>query len=339
MGQNLEDIAKIAGVSRSTVSRVINKSPHVNEETRQKVLEIIREQQFRPNLAARALVTRHTRVLSIVIPQAVGAAFTDPYFPALIDSITHRASQQDYAVMLWIGKDTEEEERFGDRILNHVLFDGMIVTSSVDNDPLVTRLFKAGFPCVLIGPPYLENMCYVDVDNLGGAQIAVSHLLSLKRKHIGTITGPLNMGASKNRLKGYQVAMLERGLPIHDKLIAEGNFDEPSGYQCASQLLDNGVDAIFAASDIMALGALKAIKDRGLRVPEDIALVGFDDMAFATTITPALTTVRQSISDLGIMAANILIGMLDENLHTPRQVFLPTQLIVRDSCGAKLSKR
>lgn len=144
MTQNLEDIARLAGVSRSTVSRVINNHPNVSAATREKVLKIINERQFRPNVAARALVTQRTRVLSVVIPQLLAATFTDPYFPTLLQSITLRANQHDYALMLWVGNSTEEEQRFCDRILNNTLFDGIIIASAVDGDPLVATRCAAG---------------------------------------------------------------------------------------------------------------------------------------------------------------------------------------------------
>ena len=152
MNYGLQHIAKIAGVSKSTVSRVINNQPNVSENTRQRVLEAIQASGYRPNEAARALVTHQTRVLSIVIPAALSATFTDPYFPALVQSISLAANEHNYAIMLWVGNSAEEAERYSDRILNNGFFDGVIIASAVDDDPLLKRLVQTGLPHVLIGP-------------------------------------------------------------------------------------------------------------------------------------------------------------------------------------------
>lgn len=334
MTLNLEDIARLSGVSRSTVSRVINNNPYVSEKTRQRVLEVIKEQDFRPNLAARALVTQRTRTLSMVIPQALGYTFTDPYFPALLQGVIEKANEHDHAVMLWIGSSAEEEDRFRSRIVSNNLVDGVIIASAFQSDPLIPSLARNDFPFVLVGPPPIPNLNFVDVDNQRAAQVAVSHLIRLGWKRIGTITGPQKMGAGQARLDGYRRAFERANLPVDEALIVQGNFDEMSGYLGMRTLLSRSVDAVFAASDMMALGALRAIRERGLRVPEDIGIVGFDDMPVAAATTPPLTTVRQPIRELGALAAQMLIGLLDQPASRPNQIILQAQLIVRDTCGA-----
>jgi LacI family transcriptional regulator len=336
MKQGLEEIAKLAGVSKSTVSRVVNNQPNVNEKTRQRVMEIIREANFRPNKAARALVTQHTRVLSVVIPQPLAAAFTDPYFPRLLQSISMKANQRDYAIMLWIGDNAEEEDRFSERILNNSFFDGVLIASAVDNDPLVHRLIGAGFPYVMIGPPQPGVPYYVDVDNLGASREAVRHLIALKYRRIGTITGAMNMGAAQHRLQGYVNALSEAGLPVDDDLILSGDYSETKSHEAMRHLIALGVDAVFCASDVMALGAVRAIVDAGLRVGRDIGVVGFDDMPFAATLHPPLTTVRQPIQSLGERAADILMRLVEGQTVPKEHILLPAHLIVRQSCGASL---
>ncbi len=336
MKQGLEEIAKLAGVSKSTVSRVVNNQPNVNEKTRQRVVEIIREFNFRPNKAARALVTQHTKVLSVVIPQPLAATFTDPYFPRLLQSISGKANQQDYAIMLWIGDNTEQEDRFTDRILNNSFFDGVLIASAVDDDPLVTRLKGAGFPYVLIGPPQRGVPYYVDVDNLGASREAVRHLLALRYQRIGTITGVMNMGAAQHRLQGYQDALAEAGIEVDPELICPGDYNEIQSYEAMRHLLTQGVDAVFCASDVMALGAVRAISDAGLRVGIDIGVVGFDDMPFAATLHPPLTTVRQPIAELGEHATDILMRLIEDEVVPTDHVLLPAHLIVRQSCGASV---
>ncbi len=331
---NLEDIARLAGVSRSTVSRVINDHPNVSERTRRKVWRVVREQNFRPNLVARALVTHQTRILSLVIPQAIAYTFTDPYFPLLIQGVMSEANGQDYAVMLWVGSSTEEEERFCDRILNNSTFDGVLVASAVTDDPLIPRLTHAGFPLVVVGPPPLENLNYVDVNNVEGARTAVRHLIEVGRQRVAVITGPLNMGAARDRLEGYIQALEDAGRSPDGDLVVEGDFNEAAGYACMKTLLQRKVDGVFASSDMLAMGALRAIQERGLRVPDDISLVGFDDLPVAATSNPPLTTVRQPIFEMGAQAAQALIGLLDGTLAVPYQQILSTELVVRGSCGA-----
>jgi len=336
MNRNLEDIAKIAGVSRSTVSRVINNQPNVSEDTRRRVLSVIEEHNFRPNIAARALVTQQTRVLSVVIPKAVSDTFTDPYFPTLIQGAMTAASQQEYAVMLWIGNAAEDEERFFQRILSNSLFDGVIVASALTDDPLRLWLQRAGFPYVFIGAPQDESLNYVDVDNVQAGQAAVSHLIRLGYQRIGTLAGPQKLGAAIDRLKGYRLALERAGRRIDNDLIIESQFTEVAGYMNMKKLLQRHVDAVFAASDVIAFGAMRAIREQGLRIPQDVAVIGFDDIDSAAQAFPPLTTVRQPILEEGAAAARVLIDLIQKRVEGPQRVLLNTELIIRDSCGAKL---
>jgi LacI family transcriptional regulator len=334
VSQSLEDIAKLAGVSRSTVSRVVNNHPNVSLRTRQKVMQVIHERHYRPNLAARALVTQHTQVISLVIPQDVVGTFTDPYFPTLMQGVMIQANMHDYAIMLWIGCNIEEEERFFQRVLGNSLFDGIILASAVEHDPLIPWLVQSGYPFILLGPPQLDNLNFIDVDNVRGGQLAVAHLVQLGHRRVGTITGPLNMGSALDRLKGYRQALEAAAIPVDDSLIVEGRFDESSGYMAMKTLLQRGVDAVFAASDMMAVGALHAISEAGLRVPEDIGLVGFDDLPVAGMSNPPLTTVHQPIREMGSLAAQALINLIKGQITQPYQLVLPPELVIRSTCGA-----
>jgi LacI family transcriptional regulator len=333
---NLEEIAKRTGFSRSTVSRVVNNHPNVRESTRRKVLEVIRELNYQPNAAARSLATRRTQVIGIAIPRAVTNVFTDPFFPVLIVGITGVCNDHDYAVMLWLGGQ-EEEERFYRRALGSGLMDGVIVSSAVLDDPLIPRLQEAAMPFVVVGRhPGIEDLCYVDVDNRNGARMAVSHLLRQGYRRVGTISGPLNTVPGQDRLAGYRDALQARGVVPDPELIVEGDFSKDSGYEAMHALLRHDVDAVFAASDSMAIGAMRAIREAGKHVPEDIAIVGFDDLPPATAVTPPLTTVHQPVEKLGAMAAEIMIERLQEMDSEPKRVVLPTELIIRASCGSGL---
>jgi LacI family transcriptional regulator len=320
---------------------VVNNDPNVKEATRQHVLYVIAQQGYRPNRAARALVTRKTRTLSLVIPQQVSFIFPDPYFPVLIQGVMDEASRQDYAVMLWMGSSSEEQESFYERVLANGLFDGVLVTSVRDDDVLIARLIDAGFPLMMMGrSSYLNpDHAFVDVDNQLGARTAVEHLLSLGYQRIGTITGPLNEAVGRHRLDGFRQAHRSRGIEPDPRLVIEGKFDEASGWHGMLTLLERGADAVFAASDTMAAGALRAARERGLCVPADVAVVGFDDLPLAANTTPPLTTVHQPVFELGISGVRRLIELIETGtVRTETQLVLPTHLVVRGSCGAALKR-
>ena len=330
---NLEDIARLAGVSRSTVSRVINNYPHVHPETRRKVLEVVDREHFHPNLAARTLVTQRTRVLGFVTPQRLTEVFEDPYFHVVIQGVSSTANQHDYSVMLWVGEGIEEQKLY-QRTRHSRLIDGLIVASVLEGDPLVMQLADDNFPCVLIGRPPCEGLNSVDVDNCLGARVAVEHLVHLGYQRIGTITGRRDMSAGQERLEGYESALRAANRPINPAWIVTGDFSERSGYVGMKVLLNQHVDAVFCAGDLMAMGAMRAIHEQGLRIPDDVALVGFDDLPLAAAVNPPLTTIRQPIQQLGSAATEALINLLEGDLSTPYRAVLPTELIVRASCGA-----
>jgi LacI family transcriptional regulator len=333
---NLEEIAELTGVSRSTVSRVINNDPNVNESTRERVWAIVRQVNFHPNAAARGLAAGRTRVLGLVIPMGVSALFTDPYFPILIQGVSSACNANDQSVMLWLAE-PEYERRTIRQIMHSGLIDGAIVASMLMDDPVVQALAEGDLPFILVGRhPTNTRVSYVDTDNLDGARKMVAHLLRLGRSRVATITGPQNMIAGADRLAGYSAALHDRGLAVDLELIVEGDFTEAGGYSVMQRLLPRRPDAVFVASDIMAVGALRAIRDAGLRVPEEIALAGFDDMPFAERSEPPLTTVRQPIVRMGGTAVEMLIDLIEHPDSAPHRIILPTELVVRKSCGSDL---
>ncbi|MCS6909843.1 MAG: LacI family transcriptional regulator [Anaerolineales bacterium] len=331
---NLEEVARLSGVSRSTVSRVINNDPNVREDTRQRVLEVVRRVGYQPNTAARGLAAGHTRILGLVIPMGVSALFADPYFPLLIQGISSACNMHDHSVMLWLA-DPDYERRTIRQITHNGLIDGVIVASMLMDDPLVQALAEGDLPFVLVGRHPTDNrVSYVDVDNRAAAREAVAHLLRLGYRRIATITGPQNMIAGADRLDGYRAALKDRGLAFDPDLILEGDFTEAGGYAAMQRLLPRRPEAVFVASDMMALGALRALREAACRVPEDVALVGFDDMPFAARADPPLTTVRQPVQRAGAIAAEMLIDLIKHPGQGPRRVILPTELIIRASCDA-----
>jgi LacI family transcriptional regulator len=333
---NLETIAQLSGVSRSTVSRVINNSPNVSPEVRERVMRVIRETNFQPNVAARSLAAGSTRILGLVIPMAVNQVFVDPYFPLLVQGVSSACNARDYTVMLWL-VEPEYERRIMRQILHSGLIDGVIITSIRTDDPLVDALLDRNFPVVMIGRPVGGRpIPYIDVDNTNSARQAVTHLVQLGRKRIVTIAGPQSMIAGIDRLKGYRLALEQAGLPYQPDDVEFGDFTQEGGYRAMLRLLPQRPDAVFSASDAMAQGAIRAISEAGLRTPEDVSVVGFDDMPFAAHLQPPLTTVRQPIYRLGTAAVDYLIDLLNGSGEGKQLLaMMPTELIIRESCGGK----
>lgn len=337
MPLTLEKIAELVGVSRSTVSRVVNNQPNVREEVRERVWAVIRETGYRPHAAARSLVTRRTRVVGVIIPEAVTTLFTDPFFALLLRGVAKTCNTHHYYLMLSLFNGPSDPGEMYQRIIGSSHLDGVLVASTRMDDPLFSKLLQDELPFVLVGRFPDERVNYVDVDNVAGARMAVEHLIRLGHERIATITGPLNMTAGQDRLEGYQIALEAHHIPVRQELIVEGDFTEDGGKAGSRHLLSAKPTAIFAANDSMAIGALKALREAEYQVPGDVALVGFDDVPIATTVEPALTTVRQPIEDLGSIAADLLLDRIknqrDEKPPAHR-IVLPAKLVIRESCGA-----
>jgi LacI family transcriptional regulator len=331
----LEDIARKAGVSRSTVSRVINDHPSVREDVRKRVMTVIQTTGYHPNAAARTLASQRSNMLGLVLPRSVTSFFADPYFPRLTQGIAQGCNQYDLTLGLFLVSTKKDEEKIFPRILRNGYLDGILLQSGQVGELLIDRLIDSEIPLVVIGrPPISKSVSYIDVDNVSAAFGAVSHLIRLGYQRIGMIAGPQNTTVGIDRTVGYRKAMEERGREVIPTLIAAGDFTEPGGYYAMRQLLPSAPDAIFAASDTMAIGAMRAIREAGLRIPDEIALVGFDDLPIATIPTPQLTTVRQPIDQFGFQAVEILIDLIENGVNPPRRVIMDTELIIRDSCGA-----
>lgn len=328
----IKEIAKIAGCSRSTVSRVINNDPNVSDHMRSKVQNIIDELGYRPNPVARSLISGHTQVVGLVIPMTFSSLFTDPFFSLVSQGISSTCTANNYTLMLWL-IEPDYEKRANDNILNNRLIDGIIVVSNVIDDPLIAGLIARKMPLLQIGRNNCPDVSSVDADNIHGATMAVRHLVNIGRKNLATVTGHMNRFSGQDRLTGFKRGLQEKNLPILEERIAYGDFTEKGGYLQTKALLKNTTfDGLFVASDMMCFGAVRAIQDAGLRVPEDIAVVGFDDIPAAARHQPALTTVRQPIHQLGSIAAQTLIDQLECNdTDTPRRIILPTELILRET--------
>jgi len=333
----LDDIAKMAGVSRATVSRVINDHPNVRQTLRDRVKSIIDETGYQPNLAARSLVSQETNLIGLVIPRGVHGFFTDPYFPRLVEGISQACNQYGYSFSLSLFHNDKEERELFPKVTRKGFLDGIIVQATGLGVSVTPPISEWNIPYVFAGRPIeVSDVSYVDVDNVAGAYNAIIHLAQLGYSKIATVTGALNTSAGKDRLDGYQQAVSERGLENDQNLVVEGDFTEFGAYYAAKRLLQNNLpEAIFCASDTMAIGVLKAIRDEGLMVPDDIALVGFDDLLPATITVPQLTTVRQPVRRFGFKAVEILIDIIKNGPTPPRRVIFDTELVIRGSCGSQ----
>lgn len=335
MAITLEEIAKLSDVSRSTVSRVINGDPNVKEETRQRVLKVIERINFQPNLAARSLAAGRTNVIGLVIPAGIAEIFSDPWFPQVVNGISTACNIKGYSVMLWLAE-PEYERQMITKILHSGLLDGVVVSSIDINDPIVQALYDSKMPFILIGRHPSLQIQYIDVDNEAGGYKATKHLIDIGHKKIATIAGPQNLIAGLDRFHGYRRALEESNRFFDPQLVVEGDFSEGSGYEACKMLLPHKPDAIFVANDTMALGALRAMREVGIKVPEDIAIVGFDDIPNAISSPVPLTTVRQPTQEMGVAAVNSLIKKITQPASDFENLIFPTELIVRKSCGAEI---
>ncbi|MBE2222270.1 MAG: LacI family DNA-binding transcriptional regulator [Anaerolineae bacterium] len=330
----LEIIGELAGVSRATVSRVVNDSPGVRDEVRERVLAVIQETGYQPHSAARSLASNRMDLISLVIPTSTQSLFTDPYFPRLIQGVTQSCNENNITMSLFMLHSEDEEERLYPRVLNRGYVDGVILASFDRADPLVARLEQNKMPFIMIGrPEESSNASYIDVNNEAGAYAAVTHLVRQGKTRIATITGRQDISSGKDRLAGYKRALIERGLSVDENLIVNGRFNELEAYNAMLKLLPHQPDAVFVASDGMAYGVLRALRQANISVPDEIAVVGFDDLPSSATSDPPLTTIRQPIRRMGAMAVDMLLDIINEGIDPPRRVVLPTELIVRQTCG------
>jgi DNA-binding LacI/PurR family transcriptional regulator len=334
-GVTMDEVAKAAGVSQATVSRVVNGNPRVNLTTRRQVERTIERLGFVPNSAARTLVTRRSDSIGVLIPEPTSRVFGDPFFAQVLRGVSSALTARRQKLVLFLPQSADEEtELQGYLGAGHV--DGVIMYSLHGDDPLPEQLRRRGVPVVVGGrPPTGSRVSYVDYDNRGGAQAATGHLVETGRTVIGTITGPLDMSAAVDRLDGYRDALRAAGVEPDPELEATGDFTQESGVRAMEELLARrpDLDALFVANDIMATGALQVLERAGRRVPDDVALVGFDDLPIAQTTRPPLSSVRQSLDVLGRELVNVLLQTVEERDSIARKVVLETQLVIRESSG------
>lgn len=328
----LEEVARRAGVGRGTASRAINGSHNVSERSRRAVLEAVAELGYVPNAAARTLVTRRTDAIALVIAEDEERVFGEPFFAGVIRGISRSAADAGLQLVLLLAQAGSRSSHL-ESFLTSRHVDGVLLVSVHDDDTLPTRIRPRGIPVVLGGRVAgVDVEGFVDFDNAMGARLAVDHLVHKGRRRIATITGPLDMVAGRERLRGYREGLDAAGLEADESLVFHGDFSLASGQAGMRELLVRhpDLDGVFAANDVMAAGALGVLREAGRGVPAQVSMVGFDDSPLALSTHPPLTTVHQSAERMGSeMVAMLIEAMSGHGPRGPR--ILPTHLVVRGS--------
>ena len=332
----LEQVAARAGVGRGTASRVINGGAKVSPRSREAVEQAIAELGYVPNPAARALVKRRTDAVALVIAESEERVFGEPFFAGVVRGIGAALADADRQLVLILAQADQGSQRRDrlDQYLTRQHVDGVLLLSLHDDDELPERIREHGLPVVVGGRASAEvTHGFVDVDNVQGAALAVGHLIERGRQRIATIAGPRDMVAGSSRLQGYAAALSDAGRELDPRLVEHGDFGQDSGAAAMRALLERepGLDAVFCANDLMAVGALQALREAGRRVPEDVAVVGFEDAPIARSALPPLTTVHQSSEEMGRAMVDLLLAAVaDPDADQPGRM-LTTRLVVRDS--------
>lgn len=329
----IKDVAQEANVSIATVSRILNGKGGVSLTLTKRVQEVVKQLKYQPNNVARALKIKESRSIGLIIPD-----IENPFFPALVRGVEDAAQQHDYAVILCNTDGRVEEEKKYIEFLFSKRVDGMVFTESLDSKNNIALLASSGIPIVLLDRR-VEGMqaSAVVTDNQLGAFMATEHLIQLGKKNIAFLNGSLKLSSGAERANGYREALTKYKLAYKDRLVINGAFTYDSGYEATEMLVRSGqkIDGIFASNDMIAIGAIECLAKHNIKVPEDVGVVGFDDIRMATWYKPALTTIRQPVYDMGKCAMNILVEQISGVREKYcEQIFMP-ELIIRKSSGAK----
>lgn len=325
----INEVAKLAGVHPSTVSRVLTGGPGVSEETRKRVRQLIAALDYHPSVAARNLVTNTTKTIGVLIPRGSEYVFGNPYYLEILRGIGDIANPQGYHILLETNSTDPYVKLFKDRRV-----DGLLIVSPSMQDQGIAELLYEGYPFVVIGRVGGNNILGVEVDDYQGAYDATKHLLETGYTRIGYIGGPLTHASGLDRLEGYRAALDAHGIRYNPELVTiEKSFLREDGISGIKKLLSKNIEAVLAFNDLVAIGAIDGARSAGLDVPKDLAVVGFDDIMLSAYVSPPLTTIRQPTYEKGAIATRMLLNMLQGRGVEEKDVRLPGKLIVRKSCG------
>jgi len=332
-----KDVAEKAGVSRTTVSLVLNevKGIQISPETRQKVFDASKELGYVPNAAAQALASRRTKAIGLVLTRTQHHISTDTFLPKIISGLLATAKKKNIRILIdWV--ETEHEDSAYFELARADRIDGMILSTPRLDDKALKALETIDIPTVLMGSIAGSNLPFVDVDNTIAAEKATSYLIGLGHKNIACIANAQSEYTSATeRVQGYKNALARLDLPINESLIQYADFDPESGYECMNAIIKNGTPftAVFVASDNVAIGAKSALRDSNLRIPDDISIIGFDDISWAKYSDPPLTTIQLPAESLAQSACTLLLDLIYGELKGGQhQIILDTELIIRKSC-------
>lgn len=336
----MKDIAKLAKVSRTTVSFVLNNRTDmkISKATRKKVLDTAKKLDYYPHAIAKSLVKKQIKTIGLVLCQELGSVFSDVLIPQVFLGINAVAAKKGYKILLHYIESLENKDTYY-HLAREKRIDGIILSGPRSDDVELLRLKEEGFPIVLIGQAEKSDFSCSDIDNIKASKKIVSHLISHGHREIAMISNaPLNYTASKLRLSGYKEALQENHINFNNELVGAGNFTPQSGFEVMQKLLSlkKLPTAVFVASDVVAFGAMNAIRKKGMRIPQDIALVGFDNVNLSEYVDPSLTTINLPGFEIGMNAANLLINIIEEKEKECRKIILEANMIIRRSCGCNL---
>ncbi|QSO49075.1 LacI family DNA-binding transcriptional regulator [Alicyclobacillus mengziensis] len=331
----IKDVAAQAGVSPSTVSRVLADSPRISDETKERVRRVLRELDYHPNAFARSLVTNVAGAMGILIPPGT-EFFQNPFFSEMMSGVTEVARSQGFDIVLSTSANDETEVL--ERMIRTRRVDGILLLRSRKEDPAIRAVLDHQFPAVLLGrPPAGMPISFVNNENVQAAYEATKHLVRLGHRKIGFLGGDVSYVVTDDRLRGYRQALLDNGIEPDERMEVSSYLVEHGGYLGMMRLLaaSERPTAVLASDDVLAFGAMRAAGELGYSLPDDMAIVGFNDIRLAELANPALTSVRVHMHDLGVAAAGLLVERVKNPGAPPSERIVPTELVIRNSCGAK----
>lgn len=332
----IKDIAEMAQVSKGTVSRVLNDTPGVGDETRKRILKIIKELDFQPNASAQGLAARRTNNIGLIIPHTGKYSMSNNYWPIVLTEITQQAALRDYNVLISTARSEDDVNSAYKSILKGRRVDGLIIGGYQFGEKQMAELMLKEFPFVIIGRNSYISGNYVDVDGVAGTRRMTEHLIQLGHRDIAVLAGPENFINIQERVQGFKDAMNRAGLTPHLVRHCKYQMDEIVKVTKEILLHQPRPTALFGVAGDLAVGVLKAVHEMGLKIPEDLAVVFFDDLPIFECFWPTITAIRQPVEELGSTACNLLFTLLEGKAPAQKSIILPTEVIVRESCGSKL---
>ncbi len=334
MTVTINDIAKAAKVSPSTVSRVIANNSRISKATTEKVLKIMKEMNYHPNIIARSLASKSTQIIGVVVPGSTEKAFQHPFFPEILRGIASVAYKNGYNILISSTSDINEEKRIIKEFAKGGITEGIVLMTSRLNDPSVSELMKLNFPFVVVGRPQKENeVNWVDNNNFSISYELTNHFISQGYKKIAFLGVSSEYTVTVDRLEGYKKALHDNNILFDNDFVVEGEFIDDTGYDLMNKLFTKEIvpEGVIACDDLLAFGVIKAISDKGLDVPGDIAVAGFNNVPLADYFMPSLTSVEVNAFNLGLKAFELLLADIKSEQKSFNRAIIPAELVIRKS--------